>query len=1213
MSSAAAPGRALGGGQRAQRQLDAPSHGHALEPIASPMATLHASAGHHAVRQLLGSGAPLPDEVRAEMEARFGTSFADVRVHTNAAALDMARSAHANALACADDIVFDSNRFATASGDGKRLLAHELAHVVQQRRGGAAPAVEGGAFEASLEASADRAADAAVASSGPIDVAGASAPGIALSRASPDRSSTDGQARAEHEVVAPDGAAGWRQWLAQIESMHFDQVAGRWTITIEGQLYALHEAQHQRNLSEANNAIGGQLGKLRQSADTADRIDKGIRQIAQNGSWADSSITWAIERYYGVTPPGDKLTDAVREARAYAFQAAESQSKGEFLAAFDYLESGRVPAERAAKLATDYYEGLMAATQSMQDTIVGSWGDLLQLLLGVLKGVGSQATDLADNAFWATDELRSLTGGSTAGLMLATSLTGPLSPGIAPLVSSLADTHDLLKSMRIVDSSGRVSTTAAFSNTMQGASDDVTQTLGSNFAPDAILSPFNIGDIGGSLAVQAVMASTGVKEITLATDLAGAVGSLRTLVNTYRDDEDWQSNTTFWSGAIGAVLSLVGLGHWSGTNQLVAYALKSGAVLNLIPTIEQFRRDLANVEKLDSAEQNRRLADDVKGLAQAVFGLMQAAQAHPGQEGPDRVPPAAMPLGSPGHDAATYVSAVGEPTQSALPVPSSLVAGVRLAELQLPADAAPSAPRQVLPFKLRQGPRRPAERSTGPGDLLAPIDTSPQSIGGKLEVAPSPPMATPDRLSEQSPAGDAGTSSAGGRLASFEQEPGVLQFPHDRVTPAVDLGRDAEVAQLLERGDPLPSPRDPEPHDAALMPDAAVADANDLEVELPMAVGGGGPPMGGRHPQGPKLIHDGDGPDAGNFDRDAPIAMAGPKHKGGKGTTAPAGPAKAGVSPKSTRKSRGGGKGGSGSAPGSRGLTPSTASSVPSPRRATRLDPIETQLRVLEQAELPPELAAIRSESFKHIRDLLLSNPDDAARVFDDFQFDLNEILEARLAREGLREGPLSLREAIANARAERRAAEVATIAFKQGQRAVGKKAKGGPSKRIYNAQEAEWIAARQLIRPGVQLLSGTEVVGVLTPDGNLKTTLQIVKSTGGRGKKKTPATGREPDFVEIEGGRADLGELKSSWELLSSFEGGPGDTSVRTKSKLGHEWRVEDLVLNYASANNGEVVIKGFDVTTGERVTVHFPADRIGKTLFSYDRTWGFLQEYDF
>jgi hypothetical protein len=89
---------------------------------------------------LLNSG-PEPDpEARAEMEPRFRHSFADVRVHADGEAAESARAVGAHAYAVGRDVVFGAGRYAPASAEGKRLIAHELAHVVQQR--GAWPALQ---------------------------------------------------------------------------------------------------------------------------------------------------------------------------------------------------------------------------------------------------------------------------------------------------------------------------------------------------------------------------------------------------------------------------------------------------------------------------------------------------------------------------------------------------------------------------------------------------------------------------------------------------------------------------------------------------------------------------------------------------------------------------------------------------------------------------------------------------------------------------------------------------------------------------------------------------------------------------------------------------------------------------------------------------------------------------------------------------------------
>ncbi|HWG99520.1 MAG TPA: DUF4157 domain-containing protein, partial [Pilimelia sp.] len=82
-----------------------------------------------------GGGAPLPAELRADMEARFGTDFGDVRVHTDAAAHESARSVNAHAYTVGSNIVFQRDQYDPASDRGRHMLAHELTHVVQQRSG----------------------------------------------------------------------------------------------------------------------------------------------------------------------------------------------------------------------------------------------------------------------------------------------------------------------------------------------------------------------------------------------------------------------------------------------------------------------------------------------------------------------------------------------------------------------------------------------------------------------------------------------------------------------------------------------------------------------------------------------------------------------------------------------------------------------------------------------------------------------------------------------------------------------------------------------------------------------------------------------------------------------------------------------------------------------------------------------------------------------
>lgn len=80
-------------------------------------------------------GQALHPTARAFMEPRFGHSFADVRVHADAAAGESAREIGALAYACKNHLVFAPGQYSPSSEPGRRLLAHELAHVVQQADG----------------------------------------------------------------------------------------------------------------------------------------------------------------------------------------------------------------------------------------------------------------------------------------------------------------------------------------------------------------------------------------------------------------------------------------------------------------------------------------------------------------------------------------------------------------------------------------------------------------------------------------------------------------------------------------------------------------------------------------------------------------------------------------------------------------------------------------------------------------------------------------------------------------------------------------------------------------------------------------------------------------------------------------------------------------------------------------------------------------------
>jgi hypothetical protein len=83
-------------------------------------------------RGLESGGVGLDAATRSSLEPRFGRDFGDVRVHTDAVAAESAAALNASAFTVGRDVVFGSGRYAPRTGEGMRLLAHELTHVIQQ-------------------------------------------------------------------------------------------------------------------------------------------------------------------------------------------------------------------------------------------------------------------------------------------------------------------------------------------------------------------------------------------------------------------------------------------------------------------------------------------------------------------------------------------------------------------------------------------------------------------------------------------------------------------------------------------------------------------------------------------------------------------------------------------------------------------------------------------------------------------------------------------------------------------------------------------------------------------------------------------------------------------------------------------------------------------------------------------------------------------------
>jgi hypothetical protein len=149
-------------------------------------------------RALRSPGRQLDCDVREFMEPRFGYDLSGVRIHADDAACKSAQEMRANAYTVGCEIVFDREHYAPATFEGRRLIAHELTHVVQQS---------------------GTAENAGVANAGPRSggqlLAHSAGPMLARQNSTPNPASmTDRELQAEHGRV--------RQWLLQHKMVETD-------------------------------------------------------------------------------------------------------------------------------------------------------------------------------------------------------------------------------------------------------------------------------------------------------------------------------------------------------------------------------------------------------------------------------------------------------------------------------------------------------------------------------------------------------------------------------------------------------------------------------------------------------------------------------------------------------------------------------------------------------------------------------------------------------------------------------------------------------------------------------------------------------------------------------------------------------------------------------------------------------------------------------
>jgi uncharacterized protein DUF4157 len=116
------------------------------------------------IQSQLGAGAALDSNVRSRMESAFGHDFSRVRIHSDSQAAALSSRLNARAFTVGSDIAFGGQEYQPGTLVGDALLAHELAHVMQQEAAGVSDSTlqKGGAAYGALEEDADNSAVGAI-------------------------------------------------------------------------------------------------------------------------------------------------------------------------------------------------------------------------------------------------------------------------------------------------------------------------------------------------------------------------------------------------------------------------------------------------------------------------------------------------------------------------------------------------------------------------------------------------------------------------------------------------------------------------------------------------------------------------------------------------------------------------------------------------------------------------------------------------------------------------------------------------------------------------------------------------------------------------------------------------------------------------------------------------------------------------------------------
>jgi len=266
--------------------------------------------------------------------------------------------------------------------------------------------------------------------------------------------------------------------------------------------------------------------------------------------------------------------------------------------------------------------------------------------VGAVKGVVTQVTEVADTAMWFGNEYGELRDkaaeaiggkpGSPGHEMVknAIDLGVAATPGGIGVVQA-SKASDMARKAGWVDKSGHASVTEPMAAKMNEAGDWIEAKVGGKSEDPMFFTPMEKGELEGAIGSQVLLAFTGAEEVKVGLAVVGLAGSIRGIVESIRADRNgFYKNPAFWGSILTAALSVAGLSKLKAAKRIVDIALKSGALLSVVPPLWQLYNDYnaSNLEAVDPDERHKTLARDWNAVIRATVDALLVI-AHAGMKG----------------------------------------------------------------------------------------------------------------------------------------------------------------------------------------------------------------------------------------------------------------------------------------------------------------------------------------------------------------------------------------------------------------------------------------------------------------------------------------------------------------------------------------------------------------------------------------------------